>query len=349
MIRKIAYGLTVALTGAGLAAEYLLHAPPLVVFSLTGLALIGLAWLLSESTESLGHHTGPRIGGILNATLGNAAELIVGIFALAAGLTTVVKASIIGSVLSNTLLVMGTGVLLGGLKHGEQTFSGVLARANATMLALAAIGLSVPTIFATEQAGGAQSTEYLSITVGVILFVAYILLLVFYFTNPAASSTGAEQEGNPPFGRTSSFVLLAVSGAAVGWVSEVFVGTIEPVIKEIGMSELFVGLILIPIVGNAAEHATAVAIAYKNNMDFSMFISIGSSLQVALMVTSILVFVGPLLGNPLRLTFSILELGALAGAVVVAGLISLDGKSNWLEGVMLCGVYLIIAAGFFFI
>lgn len=349
MIRKIAYGLIVALTGAGLAAEYLLHAPPLVVFSLTGLALIGLAWLLSESTESLGHHTGPRIGGILNATLGNAAELIVGIFALAAGLTTVVKASIIGSVLSNTLLVMGTGVLLGGLKHGEQTFSGVLARANATMLALAAIGLSVPTIFATEQAGGAQSTEYLSITVGVILFVAYILLLVFYFTNPAASSTGAEQEGNPPFGRTSSFALLAVSGAAVGWVSEVFVGTIEPVIKEIGMSELFVGLILIPIVGNAAEHATAVAIAYKNNMDFSMFISIGSSLQVALMVTSILVFVGPLLGNPLRLTFSILELGALAGAVVVAGLISLDGKSNWLEGVMLCGVYLIIAAGFFFI
>src|ERR671928_1958663 len=129
MIRKIAYGLIVALTGAGLAAEYLLHAPPLVVFSLTGLALIGLAWLLSESTESLGHHTGPRIGGILNATLGNAAELIVGIFALAAGLTTVVKASIIGSVLSNVLLVLGTGVLLGGLKHGEQTFSGALAGA----------------------------------------------------------------------------------------------------------------------------------------------------------------------------------------------------------------------------
>src|SRR5919206_562978 len=164
MIRKIAYGLIVALTGAGLAAEYLLHAPPLVVFSLTALAMIGLAWLLSESTESLGHHAGPRIGGILNATLGNAAELIVSIFALSAGLTTVVKATIIGSVLSNVLLVTGMGILVGGLKNGDQSFSGTVARANATMLAIAAIGLSLPTISAVHN-GGAQATEYVSISV----------------------------------------------------------------------------------------------------------------------------------------------------------------------------------------
>lgn len=347
MVRKIGYGLTAVLTVAGILAEYLLHAPVLVVFSLTALAMIGLAWLLSESTESLGHHAGPRIGGILNATLGNAAELIVSIFALYAGLTTVVKATIIGSVLSNVLLVTGMGILIGGLKNGDQSFSGTVARANATMLVIAAIGLSLPTIFAAQQ-GGTQATEYVSIGVAVVLFVAYALLLLFYFTHPAATSAGDQQEGGTSYSLRASLALLLVSGGAVGWVSEIFVGTIDQVVSQTGVSELFLGLILVPLLGNAAEHATAVVIAYRNNMDFSMFISIGSSLQIALLVAPVLVFLGPLLGHPLRLTFSTLELASLAGAAIVATVVALDGESNWMEGVMLCGVYLVAAFTFAF-
>ncbi len=346
MVRKIGYGLTAVLTVAGILSEYLLHVPVLVVFSLTTLAMIGLAWLLSESTESLGHHAGPRIGGILNATLGNAAELIVSIFALSAGLTTVVKATIIGSVLSNVLLVTSMGILIGGLKNGDQSFSGTVARANATMLVIATIGLSLPTIFAAQQ-GGTQATEYVSIGVAVVLFVAYALLLLFYFTHPAATSAGDQQEGGTSYSLRASLALLLVSGGAVGWVSEIFVGTIEQVVSQIGVSELFLGLILVPLLGNAAEHATAVVIAYRN-MDFSMFISIGSSLQIALLVAPVLVFLGPLLGHPLRLTFSALELASLAGAAIVATVIALDGESNWMEGVMLCGVYLVAAFTFVF-
>ena len=344
LLGRVVYGATVALTLAVVASE-LLHGPVLVLFAVSALALVGLAWVLGQATESLGHHSGPRIGGILNATFGNAAELIITIFALYAGLTTVVKASIIGSIIGNVLLVLGASILFGGLKNGVQSFSVEIAGINASMLAIVAAALSLPTIFAITNPG--QTPTTLSIEVAVVMFVLYVLYLLYILRSPGggAAATG---EGHAPFGRTASLVLLFVATAAVAYVSEAFVGAIEPLTEVYGISELFVGVILVPIVGNIAEHVVGVQIAYKNDMDFSMGISLGSSIQVALLVTPILVFLGPLLGHPLRLTFTALELGALGAAVVVTGFVALDGKSNWLEGAMLCGVYVIAALAFFF-
>jgi len=342
-VRRIAYGLTIALTVAVVVAE-LLGAPILLVFTVTSLALIGLAWVLGQATESLGHHLGPRAGGILNATFGNAAELIITIFALSAGLTTVVKASIIGSIIGNVLLVLGASLLIGGLKNGIQSFSREIAGINASMLAIVAAALALPTIFDATNSG--QTSTTLSIEVAVVMFALYVLYLIYYFRSPEAGA--ATDEGHAPFSRTASFGLLLGATAAVAFVSEAFVGAIEPMSEEIGLSELFVGVILVPIVGNIAEHIVGVQIAYKNNMDFSMAISLGSSIQVALLVTPILVFLGPLLGHPLTLVFTPLELGALAASVIVTGFVALDGKSNWLEGAMLIGVYVIAAIAFFF-
>src|SRR5918998_752109 len=341
-VRQVAYGVTAALTVAVVAVE-LLHASVLLIFALTSLALIGLAWVLGQATESLGTHAGPRIGGILNATFGNAAELIITIFALSAGLTTVVKASIIGSIIGNVLLVLGASLLIGGLKNGIQSFSAEIAGINASMLGIVAAALSLPTIFAVTNPGPSPTT--LSIEVAVVMFVLYVLYLIYVLSGPGVE---AQSEVEAPFGRTASLVLLFVATAAVAFVSEAFVGAIEPLTEVYGVSELFVGVILVPIVGNVAEHVVGVQIAYKNDMDFSMGISLGSSIQVALLVTPILVFLGPLLGHPLRLTFTPLELGALGAAVVVTGFVALDGKSNWLEGAMLCGVYVIAALAFFF-
>jgi Ca2+:H+ antiporter len=340
---RIAYGGTAALTVAVVVVE-LLHAPTLVLFVVAALALVGLAWVLGQATESLGHHSGPRIGGILNATFGNAAELIITIFALAAGLTTVVKASIIGSIIGNVLLVLGASILLGGLKNGVQSFSVEIAGINASMLAIVAAALSLPTIFAVTNPG--PNPTNLSIEVAVVMFVLYILYLLYILRSPEGTATAEGEDA--PFGRVASLVLLFVATAAVAYVSEAFVGAIEPLTEEYGISELFVGVILVPIVGNIAEHVVGVQIAYKNNMDFSMGISLGSSIQVALLVTPLLVFLGPLLGHPLHLSFTTLELGALGAAVVVTGFVALDGKSNWLEGAMLLGVYVIAALAFFF-
>ena len=343
---KIAYGITVVLTLAAVAAE-LLRAPVPLLFVLASLALIGLAWVLGQATESVGHYAGPRVSGVLNATFGNAAELIITIFALAAGLTELVKASIIGSIIGNVLLVLGASILLGGLKNGNQKFSASIAGINAAMLAIIAAGLALPTIFATvDPVEGAQATEYLSISVAVVLLILYLLYLLFYLRRQ--EQPGGEEEEQPPFGKVASLVLLLATTAAVAYVSEAFVGAIEPLVAEIGISELFIGVILVPIIGNIAEHVVGVQIAYKDNMDFSMAISLGSSLQVALLVTPVLVFLGPLLGHPLELVFNPLELGSLGAAVVVTAFIALDGESNWLEGAMLCGVYLIAALAFFF-
>ena len=343
-VRQVAYSVTAALTVAVVAVE-LLHASVLLIFALTSLALIGLAWVLGQATESLGTHAGPRIGGILNATFGNAAELIITIFALSAGLTTVVKASIIGSIIGNVLFVLGASLLLGGLKNGTQSFSATIAGVNASMLAIVAAALSLPTIFAATIPGPNPTT--LSVEVAVVMFVLYVLYLVFIFRSPEGQATGGE-EHEPQFGRVASLVVLLVATVAVAYVSEAFVGAVEPMTEEVGLSELFVGVIIVPVVGNIAEHIVGVQIAYKNQMDFSMGISLGSSIQVALLVTPILVFLGPLLGHPLRLVFTPLELGALAAAVIITGFVALDGRSNWLEGAMLIGVYLISALAFFF-
>jgi Ca2+:H+ antiporter len=216
------------------------------------------------------------------------------------------------------------------------------------MLAIVTAGLALPTVFATlDPAEGtrAWSTEYLSIGVAVVLVVLYALYLLFYLRRQ--EQPGGEQQ-QPEFGKVASLALLLGTTAAVAYVSEAFVETIEPLVEEIGISELFIGVILVPIIGNVAEHVVGVQIAYKDKMDFSMAISLGSSLQVALLVTPILVFLGPLLGHPLDLVFTPLELASLGAAVIVTAFIALDGESNWLEGAMLCGVYTIAALAFFF-
>jgi Ca2+:H+ antiporter len=347
-MRNIAYVATILFTAAVAVMELFLEAPVLLLFGVASLSLVGLAWVLGQATESVGHYAGPRIGGIMNATFGNAAELIITIFALAAGLTTVVKASIIGSVIGNVLLVLGASLLIGGLKNGTQSFSATVAGANSAMLACVAFGLAFPTIFGLlDPAEGEPPLAYLSTSVAVVFIVLYALYLLFYLRRrEEAPGTGHEEQ--PPFGKVVSFVMLLVATAAVAYVSEAFVGAIEPLVEEIGVSELFVGVILVPIVGNVAEHVVGVQIAYKNQMDFSMAVSLGSSLQVALLVTPILVFLGPLLGHPLDLVFTPLELVSLGAAVVVTAFIALDGESNWLEGAMLCGVYIIAALTFFF-
>jgi Ca2+:H+ antiporter len=218
-MRNVAYGATVVLT-VGVVVVELLHVPTLLIFVVSALALIGLAWVLGQATESLGHHSGPRIGGVLNATFGNAAELIITIFALSAGLTTVVKASIIGSIIGNVLLVLGASLLLGGLKNGTQSFSATIAGVNASMLAIVAAALALPTIFAATSPGQAPTT--LSVEVAVVMFVLYILYLLFYLRSPEGGvATG---EGHAPFGRVASLVVLLASTAAVAYVSEAFVG-----------------------------------------------------------------------------------------------------------------------------
>jgi Ca2+:H+ antiporter len=256
----------------------------------------------------------------------------------------VVKASIIGSIIGNVLLVLGASLLIGGLKNGTQNFSATIAGINASMLAIVAAALALPTIFSATIPGPSPTT--LSVEVATVMLVLYVLYILYYFRSPEGGA--ATGEGLAPFGVAASLALLVGSTAAVAFVSEAFVGAIEPLVEEVGISELFVGVILVPIVGNIAEHIVGVQIAYKNRMDFSMAISLGSSIQVALLVTPILVFLGPLLGNPLRLVFTPLELGSLGAAVLITGFIALDGKSNWLEGAMLCGVYTIAAMAFFF-
>ncbi|MBA4115473.1 MAG: calcium/proton exchanger [Rubrobacter sp.] len=348
-MRRIAYGVTALFAAGVVILELFLDEPPvLLLFAVASLALIGLAWVLGQATESVGHYAGPRIGGVLNATFGNAAELIITVFALSAGLTTVVKASIIGSVIGNVLLVLGASLLVGGLKNGTQHFSTTIAGANASMLAIVVFALAFPTVFYSLDPGqGNPSLEYLSIGVAIVLIILYALYLLFYLSRQE-EAPGPGEEEQPPFGKAASFVVLVAATAAVAYVSEAFVGAIEPLTEEVGLSELFIGVIVIPIVGNIAEHIVGVQIAYKNNMDFSMAISLGSSIQVALLVTPLLVFLGPILGTPLDLVFTPLELVSLGAAVVVTGFIALDGESNWLEGAMLCGVYLIAALTFFF-
>ena len=236
-MRRIAYGVTVLLTVAVAGLELFLEEPPvLLLFAVASLALVGLAWVLGQATESVGDYAGPRIGGILNATFGNAAELIITIFALYAGLTTVVKASIIGSVIGNVLMVLGASLLIGGLKNGTQRFSTTIAGANASMLAIVVFALAFPTVFYSLDPGeGNPSLEYPSISVAVVLIVLYILYLIFYLSRQEeAPGTGDEEQ--PPFGKVASFVVLIGSTAAVAYVSEAFVGAIEPLTEEVGLS-----------------------------------------------------------------------------------------------------------------
>src|SRR6266498_4334538 len=338
-----------------------------LIFAFACVALIPLAGLLGEATEELAIHTGPKVGGLLNATLGNAAELIITIVALSAGRVELVKASITGSILGNLLLILGASLLLGGLKNGVQRFDRNLASISATMMTLAVIGLIIPTLFEIVheiQIGrvdlfntnvGDPALNTLSLGVAGILIVLYILSLIFTFQTPGREEhsgvddhSAEEQQHKANWSVPVSIGILAASTIAIVFLSELLVGAVEPVVESLGVSELFLGVIIIPIVGNVAEHIVGVQVAIKNKMDLSLTISLGSSMQVALFVAPLLVFVSLLFGPEMTLFFSLLEVSALTLAVMIATLISVDGESNWLEGAQLLAVYIVVALGFYY-
>lgn len=333
-------------------AEFI-HLSPTIIFILSALAIIPLAGLMGEATEQISFYTGPSLGGFLNATFGNATELIISFFALKNGLFDVVKASIAGSIIGNTLLVLGASMLIGGIKFKEQTFNKKVIDVSSSMLFFSVIGLSIPAIFTHTVSPELLNTKYegLSLIVAVIMFIIYILSLVFtFFTHKDIYSVDNSEENTEEakWSVKKSILVLAVATILIAIESELLVGAVEPMTQSIGLSEFFVGIILVPIIGNAAEHSTAIVMALKNKMDVSVEIAIGSSLQIILFVAPILIFLS-LLFTPMSIVFNVFELVALIVSVIITNKVASDGKSNWLEGVQLLAVYLIIAAAFFVI
>jgi Ca2+:H+ antiporter len=335
-----------------LAAEFL-HWGDLVIFATAALAIIPFAGVLGEATEALAAKTGPQVGGLLNASLGNAAELIITLVAIRAGSIELVRASIIGSILGNLLLVLGLSLLLGGIKHGIQRFDRSRVTVDATLTILAAIAISIPSFFSQAIEPDFWRVEYLSLTTAAVVLVLYVLSIIYTLRLPRKEvehGVGEELVHEAPQWSTSRALLImvaAVAGLAV--MSEFLVGSLDAVTEAFGLSEFFVGIILVPLIGNVAEHLVAVQVALKNKMDLSLSIALGSSLQIALFVAPVLVFVSLAMGNPLTLEFNDYEVIALFAASLVGAFVALDGRSNWLEGAMLIAVYGILALGFYFL
>ena len=332
------------------AAEWL-HAPPLAIFGLSALAILPLSALLGQATEELAARTGPTIGGLLNATLGNLAELIIAGFALQAGLIDLVKASITGSILGNLLLVLGAALLAGGLRYKTQAFNRQLATVNVPLLVMAATGLVVPALFLAAHPDPQRiATVRMSEFVAVLLMASYALSLVYSMWSHRAMFAEASQGHAHAATWSMRRTLLVLFGvaAAIGVMSEMLVGATEAATEALGLSEFFVGLILVPIIGNAAEHSSAVLMAYKNRMDLAVNIALGSTVQIALLVAPLLVFFGLIIGQPMDLAFTTFEVAAVVLAVWIASSIVLDGESNWLEGAYLLLMYGILAVTFYF-
>ncbi len=333
------------------------HGPPVLTFAAAALAILPLAAYMGQATEELAKHLGPSIGGLLNATFGNATELIITILAVKAGQLDVVRASIVGSIIGNLLLVLGLSVFLGGIKHKTQTFDKEVAGAHTVMLVLAVIAILTPSLFvhalpaARATVAANPNIETLSLCVAGLLIAVYIGGLVFSLrTQQEMYRQGEEEEYEAPvWNKRTSFLVLAVATAFVALESEVLVHSIEPTVNALGISKLFVGVILVPIIGNAAEHATAVTMALKNKMDVTINISVSSSTQIALFVAPLIVFLSIPLGHPLPFLFNTFELIAVAFSVIITAFIARDGKCNWLEGAQLLVVYAILALAFFFI
>ena len=345
------------------------HANHIVLFVIAVIALIPLAKLIGDSTEHLATHYGPTVGSLLNVTFGNAAEIIIAIVAISAGLLDLVKASITGAIIGNILLIFGLSVVVGGFRFKEQKFSRENIGFQSSMLFLAIIGLAVPTIMAytvlppSEHPGEIQ---LLSDSLAIILIIVYILGIIFtffthkhLFVQPEEPATAAGNGAQPAaahdddhhrhLSKKKSFILLAASMAGVIVVSEILVGSVEATGEELGFGELFVGAIIVGIVGNAAEHSSAILLARRGKMELSIGIAAGSGTQIALFVVPILVFAGIALGQPFSLVFTLFELAVIFLAAIILNLIVHDGRSNWFEGVMLTAVYVIIAIGFFFV
>ncbi len=332
-----------------------------VVFAASALGIIPTAALMGRATEELAARSGPGIGGLLNVTFGNAPELIIALFALGQGLHEVVKASIIGSIIGNILLVLGAAMLCGGLGREKQTFSRTSASVQTSMLLLAAAALVMPAIFELVEGQGlpqpgddlvhyGSTVEHLSLAVAIVLIATYVAGLFFSLkTHRSLFNPEYGDEDSMGWSTRTSVLALAVAGVLVGVMSEVLVGSIEEASRSVGLSEFFIGVIVVAIVGNAAEHWVAVLVALKDKMDLSVNIAIGSSAQVALFVAPILVLASFFLGpHPMALVFNGFELGAILLAVLIANYVTQDGESTWFEGVQLLAVYAVFGLAFYY-
>ena len=342
----------------------LTHQDPVVIFGAAALGVIPCAAVMGEATEAIAARTGPGIGGLLNVTFGNAPELIIAFFALNEGLQEVVKASIVGSIIGNILLVMGAAMVVGGLPRDKQTFSRTAANAQSAMLMLALAALIFPAIFQLIHGGGLPTVgdervnfgsdlETLSLCVAIVLLISYVLGLIFSLKthravfNPYDAAAEEEDVHHWPVRRAA--IYLALSAVAVGVMSEILVGSISEASEDIGLSEFFVGVFVVAIVGNAAEHWVAVLVAAKDKMDLAVNIAIGSSAQIALFVAPVLVLLSFVIGpNPMALVFNGYEIGALLFAVLIANLVTQEGESNWFEGVQLLALYAVLGLVFYF-
>ncbi len=326
------------------------EANEVAVFVLSCLSIVPLAGLMGKATEQLAEHIGEGAGGLLNATFGNAAELIIALMALRAGLQGVVKASITGSIIGNILLVLGLAILGGGLRHHTLRFNAVASGVATTLLMLAATGLVVPTFYYSM---GGDRGDRLSLEIAGVLFVTYLLYLVFSLRTHRDLYRGESDAGNEGqhggWSRNRALTVLLISTVFVALISELLVGSLEHAAATLGMTEVFVGVILVAIIGNAAEHSTAVLVALKNKMDLAMNVAVGSSLQVALFVAPLLVFASYAVGRPMDLHFSGLEVLAVVISVFAVRFIAADGETNWMEGVQLVAVYVILAMAFYFL
>jgi Ca2+:H+ antiporter len=332
------------------AMQYAFRVPPLLLFGVAAVGIIPLAGALGEATDELGSHLGERAGGLLNATMGNATELILAFFALRAGHVEIVKASISGSIIGNVLLVLGMSALVGGIGREHQQFSRRHASISGTMLFIAVVALVVPAMFDLAVYGELREyghrVEQLSLWTCLVLVVLYALGLVFTFGGPKSQPVEKEK---PRGSARSALISLVVATVLIAVMSEILVGQIEAAKRALGMSELFLGVIVIAIIGNAAEHATAIVMARRDRMELALSIAVGSSIQIALLVAPLLVFASWLMGKPMSLVFSPLEIAGITLAVLTAEMISSDGETTWFEGVQLIAVYLILAVAFYFV
>lgn len=321
---------------------------PTMMFLFSALSIIPLAALMGEATEEISFYSGAKLGGFLNATFGNATELIISFFALKQGLFDVVKASIAGSVIGNILLVLGASMFFGGAKHKTQSFNKKVVEVSSSMLIFAVIGLSIPAIFTHTLKPELLNTKYefLSVAIAIIMLIIYVLSLVFsFYTHKDIYSSEPEEHGHAKWSLKKAVAVLVLATLVIAAESEILVSAVEPMTHALGLSQFFVGIILIPIIGNAAEHSTAIIMAMKNKMDVAIEIAIGSSLQIILFVAPILILLS-LLFKPMSIVFNEFELIAMIASVFIANRVASDGESNWLEGIQLLSVYFIIAISF---
>ncbi|MBE6182842.1 calcium/proton exchanger [Heyndrickxia ginsengihumi] len=330
----------------------LLHWPSVLMFVIYCLTIVALASFMGRATESLAIIAGPRIGGLLNATFGNAVELIISIFSLQAGLHQVVLASLTGSVIGNLLLVAGMSFLVGGLKYKRQKFNVYDARHNSGLLIFAVfIAFVIPEVFSMNLSNG--KTISLSVGISIILIILYLLALFFKLVTHRGiyqirdENEVVDEKEEPEWSKTKAIIILALATLAVAYVSENLVHTFEAVAKSFGWSEMFIGIIIVAIVGNAAEHASAILMAYKNKMDVAVEIAFGSTLQVSMFVVPVLVLASLFFEKAMPLVFSIPEMVAMIVSVTLTIILANDGETNWFEGATMLAAYIIMGIGFF--